>query len=584
MPGESAAPAIAQPGAASETTPPPSHRLTSAAEVTAAAERAIDGFVEDTPCRPWAVHLDELWFWENEVHWHPDSSVVFFNQGPLVFAAAVDGSQVELVADASAIERAHDVSGLRVYGPMTSFDVSPQGDLLVYSTCTYKDDTGRALGRERGYELATASVGGSDGQRLTTNARFDNYPSWSPDGTRIAFVAGRSTRYDVFNGATLGVIRADGSDWRNIGIAKHAVGFYPPQWSPDGSRLAVVGRRDDLKGDHAVFTLNSDGSDVQQLGRTASGPAWSPDGTRLAFAGPDRALGHQHMLFTMDPAGSEVQRVPLEDGWEPNYRGRHVTLAELNWIPTLAWSPAGDQLLYTCGLRICVVALDGTPVGRSPIEWPSGSVAAWSPDGTRIAVAAGAGAAWESPFVIDVIDPVLYTMAPDGTDVRLLAQYDAVGRFQGEEPQDGSGEASPAVCAAAVVPDPPANPGLVRDCETLLRVRDAFAVLLNWSADRPIRDWAGVSLGGSPPRVRELGLRNRGLRGPIPPALGQLTALMHLDLSGNFLTGPIPAELGQLPDLIEVSLAGNQFTGCVPPALPVVDREDLGLSNCEAGG
>ena len=424
-------------------TPTPRPRTTSATEVIASPDGAIDEYVEDSPCRPWAVHLDELWFWENEAHWHPDGSVVFFSQGPLVFAAAVDGSRVELVADASAIERAHDFSGLRVYGPMTSFDVSPQGDRLVYSTCAYKHDTGRALGRERGYELATASVGGSDGQRLTTNARFDNYPSWSPDGTRIALVAGRSVRYDVFNGATLGVIRADGSDRQNIGIDKHAVGFHPPQWSPDGTRLAVVGRRNDLKDDHAVFTINVDGSGVQRLGRTASGPAWSSDGKRLAFAGPDRALGHRHMLFTMAPDGTEVQRVPLKDGWEPDYRGRHVILAELNWIPTLAWSPSGDRLLYTCGLRICVVALDGTPVGRSPIEWPSGSVAAWSPDGSRIAVAAGAGAAWESPFVIDVVDPILYTMAPDGTDVRVLVRYDAAGRLRAVEPQSPPAASSP---------------------------------------------------------------------------------------------------------------------------------------------
>ena len=117
-------------------------------------------------------------------------------------------------------------------------------------------------------------------------------------------MAGRSVRYDVFNGATLGVIRADGSDRQNIGIDKHAVGFHPPQWSPDGTRLAVVGRRNDLKDDHAVFTINVDGSGVQRLGRTASGPAWSSDGKRLAFAGPDRALGHRHMLFTMAPDGT----------------------------------------------------------------------------------------------------------------------------------------------------------------------------------------------------------------------------------------------------------------------------------------
>lgn len=155
----------------------------------------VHGEIEDSPCNPRAFPLNEMWFWENAVHWRPTGSVVYFSQGPLVYAAAVDGSQVRLVADASVIERNHDFPGRRVYqvyGPMTSFDVSPEGE-LVYSTCAYKHDTGRALGRERGYELATARVGSSEVQRLTGNARFDNYPSWSPDGSRIALVIGRST-------------------------------------------------------------------------------------------------------------------------------------------------------------------------------------------------------------------------------------------------------------------------------------------------------------------------------------------------------------------------------------------------------
>ena len=133
------------------------------------------------------------------------------------------------------------------------------------------------------------------------------------------------------------------------------------------------------------------------------------------------------------------------------------------------------------------------------------------------------------------------------------------------------------------VADPAANRGLVQDCAALLRVQAVWAPRLNWSSDRPMSDWVGVASSGSPPRVRELDVSGRGLRGPIPPQLGQLTNLAFLDLSHNQLTGPIPVELSQLADLRAVFLAGNQLTGCVPLGLSVIDRDELGLPDCEAG-
>ena len=46
-----------------------------------------------------------------------------------------------------------------------------------------------------------------------------------------------------------------------------------------------------------------------------------------------------------------------------------------------------------------------------------------------------------------------------------------------------------------------------------------------------------------------------GLNGPIPPELGKLTNLVHLDLCMNDLTGSIPPELGNLTNLQDLSLS-----------------------------
>jgi len=61
-------------------------------------------------------------------------------------------------------------------------------------------------------------------------------------------------------------------------------------------------------------------------------------------------------------------------------------------------------------------------------------------------------------------------------------------------------------------------------------------------------------------RVSALELPDNQLTGPIPPALGGLTALTTLDLRNNRLTGPIPSELGNLIRLTKLSLGDNSLT------------------------
>ncbi len=131
-------------------------------------------------------------------------------------------------------------------------------------------------------------------------------------------------------------------------------------------------------------------------------------------------------------------------------------------------------------------------------------------------------------------------------------------------------EASLAACAAdGAVPDAAARPGLVRDCAVLLDALDALVGdgdPPNWSAERPITEWAGVSVGGSPPRVVGL-FRHSIFAGHLPSVLGQLSALESLDLHSQELTGDIPAELGLLANLRSMDLQANQLTGEIPSEL-----------------
>ena len=73
-------------------------------------------------------------------------------------------------------------------------------------------------------------------------------------------------------------------------------------------------------------------------------------------------------------------------------------------------------------------------------------------------------------------------------------------------------------------------------------------------------------------RLRHLDLSGHLLTGPIPSELGQLVSLESLDLNYNLLTDSIPAELGQLGHLDELNLAENRLSGPLPSELGQLSR------------
>ena len=134
----------------------------------------------------------------------------------------------------------------------------------------------------------------------------------------------------------------------------------------------------------------------------------------------------------------------------------------------------------------------------------------------------------------------------------------------------------PPPCGLAV-PDQVDNPGLVRDCMTLLAAKDTLrgAGSLNWGTGTTIGGWDGLKISSDPSGITKLELSDEDLSGTIPPELGGLFELTHLDLSSNSLTGEIPRELGRLSNLESLKLTGNSLSGCIPIALKDVATNDL---------
>lgn len=114
---------------------------------------------------------------------------------------------------------------------------------------------------------------GSNVTRLTFNPSFYCVsPTWSPNLTRIAY---------EHNGEIY-VMNSDGSRQTNLTNTSNPPADKWPSWSPDGTKIAFVSWRTDA---HGIYVMDTDGSNETRLTSYGSDrhPSWSPDGSKIAF-------------------------------------------------------------------------------------------------------------------------------------------------------------------------------------------------------------------------------------------------------------------------------------------------------------
>ena len=162
----------------------------------------------------------------------------------------------------------------------------------------------------------------------------------------------------------------------------------------------------------------------------------------------------------------------------------------------------------------------------------------------------------------------------------------------GTEPVAAQDDGVAELCRnGVVVPEPQEHTGLVADCEVLWGLRDQWEDSdLNWSAERPIRQWEGISLSevaiatvlgswrnSSELRVTYLRLSNPYNLDVLPPEIGQLSKLERLEFSRNKLK-TIPPEIGQLIQLKSLALQDNNLDVLPPEIGQLKKLEALYLS------
>jgi Tol biopolymer transport system component len=224
--------------------------------------------------------------------WSPDGSKLAYSNG-IVYTVNADGSGFKGLTDG-------DGSGEPVW--------SPNGSKIAF---------------DRNHDIYVMNADGSGQTRLTDTTDEEERPAWSPDGSEIAYVRRSGCRgpdgdylawpdsagcYAIF------VMNDDGTAQTRL-----TTGHGRPSWSPDGSKIAFVSYRNGM---HIFYTINPDGSGETMLTHGAQNDngdavawfAWSPDSSKLVL---HREANSSIYLIDANGGGETFLTIGASPEWQP---------------------------------------------------------------------------------------------------------------------------------------------------------------------------------------------------------------------------------------------------------------------------
>ncbi len=264
-------------------------------------------------------------------------------------------------------------------------------------------------------------------ERVLTPAMGAIFPIWSPDRSKIAFIA--TSEGEGRNRGTLMLMNGDGSDLQEV--ARDVLTYSWPVWSPDGRGIAFSSLHAfDTDSFTGAISLNiyelETGIERDLTGDQlahAAVPTWSPDGTAIAFVSNTIKRRNEGGIDLED---GNVYVVPAIGG--PVRDLTQNRIFDESWVQ---WSPRGDRLLIFTApgdwaspakSRLFLLGLDSDELEEVDIdEWLT-SLPFWSPDGERIAWVSGGD-------TVNIWSDAGFQWVQLGSDVSSYLTWSPDGRY-----------------------------------------------------------------------------------------------------------------------------------------------------------